>query len=273
MLLKTKTPVKTSFRAYIDESGDEGFVFNTDGSGSSRWLILSAVITRRETDLETVKLIDRVRTRLGRPPRTPLHFRDLKHEQRIPYVREIASAKLHTVSVLIHKPSIVDPERFQAEKYLLYRFASQMLLERVSWLCRDRRKQGVGNGEAEIIFSNRSRMSYEDLRIYLHSLKAKSDSLGVAIDWSVINPDTVQAVNHDKLMGLQLADAVASSLYYAANVNRYGDTEPRYQEILRPVFYRHNESALGYGLKFWPHDLDDLLTDQRHLAVFAKKNT
>jgi len=148
-----------------------------------------------------------------------------------------------------------------------------MLLERVSWLCRDRRKEGMGNGQAEIIFSNRSRMSYEDLRNYLHTLKTKSDSLGVAIDWSVVNPDMVQAVNHDKLMGLQLADAVASSLYYAANLNRYGDTEPRYQDILRPVFYRHNESTLGYGLKFWPHDLDYLLTDQSHLAVFAEKKT
>jgi len=26
-----------SFMVYIDESGDEGFVFNGDGSGSSRW--------------------------------------------------------------------------------------------------------------------------------------------------------------------------------------------------------------------------------------------
>ncbi|MEP6664502.1 MAG: DUF3800 domain-containing protein, partial [Verrucomicrobiota bacterium] len=246
--------MKASFRVYIDESGDEGFVFKPDGSGSSKWLVLSALVTRRETDLETVKLIDRVRNKLGRKPRTPLHFRDLKHEQRLPYVREIASDKIHTVSVLIHKPSVNEPEKFQAEKYLLYRYASRMLLERVSWLCRDNRKENVGNGEAEVIFSNRSKMSYDELRTYLRTLKTKSDPLRVTIDWSVVNPDTVRAVNHEQLMGLQLADAVASSLYYAVNVNRYGDTEPRYQEILRPTFYRHKGMILGYGLKFWPKD-------------------
>ena len=264
--------MKASFRAYVDESGDEGFIFNTDGSGSSRWLVLSALVTRRETDLETVKLIDRVRAKLGRPPRTPLHFRDLKHEQRIPYVREIAAAKVRAVSVLIHKPSIAEPEKFQSEKYLLYRYASRMLLERVSWLCRDRRMEGLGNGEAEIIFSNRSRMSYEDLRTYLHTLKAKSDPMGVMIDWTVINPDTMQAINHDKLMGLQLADAVASSLYYAVNLNRYGETEPRYQEILKPAFYRHKGAVLGYGLKFWPNELSKMLPNHNHLAVFTEKD-
>ena len=264
--------MKVSFRVYIDETGDEGFVFNADGSGSSKWLVLSALVTRREIDLETVKLIDRVRAKLGRQPRTPLHFRDLKHEQRIPYVREIAAAKIRTVSVLIHKPSISEPEKFQAEKYLLYRYASRMLLERVSWLCRDHRKEGVGNGEAEIIFSNRSQMSYEELRNYLRTLKTQSDPLKVTIDWSVVNPDAVQAINHEQLMGLQLADAVASSLYYAVNANRYGDTEPRYQEVLRPTFYRHKGNTLGYGLKFWPKDLSALLSDQGHLAVFEEKN-
>jgi hypothetical protein len=262
--------MKTSFRAYVDESGDEGFVFNADGSGSSRWLVLSALVTRTEADLETVKLIDRVRSTLGRQPRTPLHFRDLKHEQRLPYVREIAAAKIRTISILIHKPSIDEPEKFQSEKYLLYRYASRLLLERVSWLCRDDRKEGAGNGEVEIIFSNRSQMSYDDLRSYLHTLKSKSDPLDVTIDWSAINPDTVQAVNHDKLMGLQLADAVASSLFFAVNLNRYGDTEPRYQEILRPTFYRHKGTALGYGLKFWPKDLTALRTTQNHLAVFEE---
>jgi hypothetical protein len=263
--------MKASFRVYIDESGDEGFVFNADGSGSSKWLVLSALITRREIDLETVKLIDRVRAKLGRLPATPLHFRDLKHEQRIPYVREIAAAKVRTVSVLIYKPAITEPEKFQSEKYLLYRHASRILLERVSWFCRDNRKAGVGNGEAEIIFSNRSRMSYEELREYLRTLKNKSDPLGVTIDWSVINPDTVRAVNHEKLIGLQLADAVASSLFYAVNLNRYGEAEPRYQEILQPTFCRHKEIILGYGLKFWPTDFAALLNEQPHLKVFKEK--
>ncbi len=43
-----------TFVVYIDESGDEGFLFE---KGSSEWFIISAAITRKVSDLETVKLI------------------------------------------------------------------------------------------------------------------------------------------------------------------------------------------------------------------------
>ena len=131
---------RASFRVYIDESGEEGFVFHPNGAGSSRWLILSAVVTRQENDLQVVRLMEKVRQLLGRQPRQALHFCKLGHPQRIVYARAIAQAQLRTVSVLIHKPSIREPERFQSQKHLLYRYACRYLLERVSWLCRDHRK-------------------------------------------------------------------------------------------------------------------------------------
>lgn len=34
----------SSFRVYIDESGDEGFTFLPNEQGSSRWLVLSALV-------------------------------------------------------------------------------------------------------------------------------------------------------------------------------------------------------------------------------------
>ena len=82
------------FRVYIDESGDEGFKFDRPNKGSSRWFVLSAVVTREEDDVPTVRLVDRVRRRLKKPPRATLHFRTLKHEHRLPYVDEISKARL-----------------------------------------------------------------------------------------------------------------------------------------------------------------------------------
>jgi len=35
-------------------------------------------------------------------------------------------------------------------------------------------------------------------------------------------------VNHEKLAGLQIADAVASGVYCAVNLSQYGEAEPRY---------------------------------------------
>lgn len=256
--------MRSSFRVYIDESGDEGFVFRPNGSGSSRWLVLSAVVTRTATDLETVKLLDGVRATLGRPERSTLHFRELKHEQKIPYVRAIATASLRTVSVLVHKPSLSEPETFQAEKFRLYFYVTRYLLERVSWLCRDHRRANEGDGTAEVIFSNRSYMSYDAMRAYLCRLRDNADT---RIDWSAFDPDAIRAVNHEKMMGLQLADAVASSLYFAVNLNRYGETEERYASILGPTMYRHRGTVHGYGLKFWPGSFEQLKQIERHLQA------
>lgn len=193
----------------------------------------------------------------------------MKHEQRVPYVREIGNARVRAVCVLIHKPSIEEPEKFQSQKHLLYRYATRFLLERVSWLCRDHRREGAGDGRAEIIFSNRSQMSYDEIRGYLKFLRDESDPESVTIDWSVIEPDLIRAVEHSQLAGLQVADAVASGLYAAVNPNRFGDTEDKYLRNMRKVFYRHEGKVLGYGLKFWPGDFAKMKTANPHLAVFA----
>jgi hypothetical protein len=258
-----------SFRVYVDESGDEGFVFNADGSGSRRWLVLSAVVVRVKNDLKLVDTLKSVRQLLGKPPKQQLHFADLKHEHRVPYVRQIAGAPVRTVSVLIHKPSIKEPEKFQSEKFLLYRYATRYLLERVSWFCRDQRVEGEGDGRADLIFSNRSIMSYEDLRGYLRLLKNQSDPMDVRIDWNVVALENIRAVNHEQLAGLQVADAVASGFYYAVTVNRYGEAEDKYARLLLPTVYRHKEVRLGYGLKFWPEDVEKLKSANPHLAWFA----
>lgn len=240
------------FRVYIDESGDEGFKFEQPGKGSSRWFVLSAVITREQNDLETVKLVDRVRSKLNKPPRQALHFRNLKHEHRLPYVAEISAARVRTVSVLIHKPSIREPEKFVSEPHLLYRYATRYLLERVSWFCRDHRRQS--DDIAKILFSNRSCMSYDELRGYLQRLRERTNEFGVRVDWSVIDPTKIEARTHDSLMGLQIADAVASSLYMACELTPLGFNEPRYAQMLKPVIYRHEGTCIGYGLKFWPRE-------------------
>lgn len=248
-----------SFVVYIDESGDEGFVFNPGTSqGSSEWFVLSAIITRRESDLETVKLIDSVRSILGRKDQNPLHFRHLKHEHRLPLVTAISQAQLWSVSVLIHKPSIRDVFNFKA-KYRLYFYATRHLLERVSWLCHDQRREGEGDGSAEVIFSNRGGMSYDDLREYFNLLRLQAQTNGIRIDWSVIDSTQIMAYPPDKRMGLQIADAVASSFYFAVQPTPYGFTEDRYVHILKPIVYQHQKNHLNYGVKYWPTEASDFI--------------
>lgn len=248
-----------TFVVYIDESGDEGFSF---GKGSSEWFVLSAIITRKSRDLETVKLVDKIRSKLGKPVKRPLHFRDLKHEQRLPFIAEIANADLRAVSVLVHKPSLKEPEKFR-ERYRLYYYAVRYLSERVSWYCRDHRTpRDVGDGTAQIVFSNRSGMSYKEIKDYLDLLQQRTNILEVRIDWSAIKPDKIAACIPGTRMGLQIADAVASSFFYAVQPSQYGFTEDKYARMLKPVVYHHEGCYQGYGIKLWPREADDRVANE-----------
>lgn len=247
-----------SFVAYVDESGDEGFKFLPNEQGSSRWFVLSALVIRKENDLQVVQLARQARELLKKDAKKTLHFRELRHEQRVPLARLIGGAPVRTVNVLVHKPSIREPELFQQQAYSLYRYATRLLAERVSWLCRDNHRTGQGDGSVELVFSNRSAMSYDDLRGYLVKLKTGEAGSEVRVDWNVVDPARIRAVNHDQLAGLQLADAVASGVFFSVHRNPYGEVEDRYLRLMAKTIYRHKERADGYGLKFWCAEDDDM---------------
>ncbi len=100
-------------------------------------------------------------------------------------------------------------------------------------------------------------MSYEEIRDYLRRLfkEVEGGSQEVQIDWKTIDPNRIRSVEHSKLAGLQVADAVASGIHAAVKVNMYGETEASYLSHLKKTIYKHKEVALGYGLKLWPEDL------------------
>lgn len=258
--------LQPTYKVYVDEAGDEGFKFLDGERGSSRWFVLSATVVRTTNDLKLVECCREARARLKKPDNHALHFRNLRHEQRIPLARMIGELPIRTIHVMVHKPSIGDPETFQRTPYSLYRYATRLLIERVSWLCRDHRKDAP-NYLAELIFSNRSAMSYGDLKDYLLKLMAAPDR--VQIDWGAFDMRLVRAVNHDQLAGLQVADAVASGAFYAVHRTVYGETEERYLSLMQKVLYRHNRTLGGYGVKFWCNDAQER---QRVLSICNGQN-
>jgi len=62
------------FIACEDESGDERFVYNADGRGSSRWFVLSALVIRQNDDLQMISCLKDVSAVSGKLSKTPLHF-------------------------------------------------------------------------------------------------------------------------------------------------------------------------------------------------------
>ncbi len=167
--------------------------------------------------------------------------------------------------MLIHKPSLKEPEKFQ-KRYILYFYGVRLLLERVSWLCRDHLiRKDPGDGSAEIIFSNRSGMSYKELREYL-DLLPMLDSGQRGIEWKYIDSGSVKAYSPGKRMGLQIADAVAGSTFYSVQPTEYGYTEDRYLKALKPVIYHHKGRYIGNGLKIWPREVIDTLKESIQLG-------
>jgi hypothetical protein len=258
-----------SFNVYIDEAGDEGFVFRQDGTGSSAWFILSAVVIRCINDHHLDKCLLSAKTAFKKVPNKPLHFIKLSHGHRKAISAMIAPLPCKLISVNAYKKYNVGRNPFDGDPHLFYRYLTRILLERVSWLCRDHRQAtDGGDGSCKLIFSNRSCMSYDKICEYLALLRAQGDE--TKIDWTVIDPTRVTALPHDQKAGLQVADVVASGMYHAVTADQFNLSDPEYTELLLPAFYRHNNTLLwSYGVKWWPKDLDQLKAANPHLEKLA----
>ena len=240
-----------SFNVYIDEAGDEGFDFS---KRTPEWFIISAVITRQENDLDVLsRIIKETREQFKYSGKQEIHFRKLTHEKKIAYLSSIASSRIRSVTVAIHKPSLREQETFH-QKNKLYFYACRLLLERVTWFCRDNfiSSKHYGDGTAKIVFSKRKNMSYAELKDYLNLLYINSNYRDIRINWSTLRSNQIVALGASQSMGLQVADAVASSCYSAVNKSDYGYVEDKYMRIVKPTIYRHGKIIWGYGFKVFP---------------------
>ena len=258
-----------SFLAFIDESGDDGLAkFRQAGAegGSSHWLVLSALVMRQSNSLAAVRWRNEIRSRLEQKPKD-LHFVGWNHSQRVEAARCLSQLPVRLVSVMVYKKH-VSAETFSG-KNQLYFFMARFLVEQLSWLCRDFRRQvPEGNGQLAITFSQRGGMSYPDCRDYLERLKNEETK----IHWPVIDVAAVDALAHSRSASLQLADVATSSFAAAMEPDRYGNCELRYALSLKPVTYSRAEQYLGYGVKIFPHEETCALTPQQisFLDVFKK---
>ena len=264
-----------SFVAYIDESGDEGFKFGPFGHGSSLWFVLGAAIIRKADDLEQVKLIDEVRARCNErrsdrtqiPPKKPLHFRDLSHEEKRHYARAIGASKFTLTSVLIDKSRLTNAEDF-AEKNRLYFYATRLLVERISWFCRDlNRVADEGDGSVDLVFSNRASMNYEELGEYFEHLENNRVALDYRAAPSLIKPGQILTFSAGRRMGLQIADATANCSFAAVEPSFFGLPDDNYWRLLQGRHYRRNGILWGYGMKLFPGEAEEA---RRRGEVFGK---
>lgn len=255
-----------SFIAYIDEAGDDGLSgkWRKPGKsgGSSHWLSIGAVVWRHSRDLDSVKWAQEISAPLPEQKRKkPLHFVEMDHPQRVMAINTLAGKPFRTLAILANKPII--PDGTYTQKNQLYHYMCRYLIERISWLCRDmRRDVPEGDGRVKIVFARRGGMSLPDFKAYLERLLAADDP-EIQIHWPVIDIEGIEAHDQAARYGLQLADIAVSGLTAALEPDFYGNCECRFARKLKPHVYCRKGNFLSYGAKIVPtHDRLEL-TDQQ----------
>lgn len=241
-----------SFVAFIDESGDDGFVFlDPPDRASSEWFVLSAAIVRAANELSAIRHVNEAISPIETQRKSPMHFTALRHEQRIPITHRIANSAFKVITILVNKRTLGDAHGLNRGRRL-YFYATRFLLERISWLARDSRIPNSGDGRTKLVFSKCKNLSYADLTSYLQLLRNGFD-MQTEIHWPSIDYQTLEVRQHNELVGLKIADAVATGIRYAVELSPYGYCEDRHALTLKPVVYNRNGNYRSYGMKFFPN--------------------
>lgn len=252
--------------AYIDESGDEGFVFaQLPNRKSSEWWTISAVLTRSSNVAHVEGAVAQYHAEAKKP--RPFHFSKERHEHRIGFMNCAIQAPITFVSVITHKPTLLrEKPTIATRKHHLFYYTAKLLIERITWFM-DYDLGNTGDEKAHIIFSNRGQFRREHLDNYLSILRGQTAyeqalDLGAGshdIKWRRIQDDLIDVQDHNSLAGLQVADAVASGIRWALEPTPHSLTEHRYAKILAPRVWRRFGRVQSYGLKFEPQlDTDNV---------------
>lgn len=180
-------------------------------------------------------------------PNKFFHFANACHEARVAVCHGLSKLPIRAANVCFNKPMQPQPHGLDQDGRL-HRYALRLLLERISWIARDNRTNGEGNGKCRLTFSQCGGLSYEKLEDYLGVLRHEQTEIA----WDHLDADVFKILQHKDSPWLRAADTFASSLYRAVELSRYGYCEDRYIKILRPRIYSRNGNYHSYGMKFMP---------------------
>lgn len=260
---------------YIDEAGDDGLgkLKEASGSGQSRWFVVGACCVRKKDDSQLVRWRDEILCSIGKQTKGDLHFKNLKHHQRRQACRILNSKPIRIAVTMSNKITLMNlPEdrlKTYKKKNHLHNYITRWLLERVSVALKSRSiLHGMTNCRAKVVFSRRGGMNYEEFRDYMRLIKDGKEVLYSPgkMDWDVIDPDRIDALDHKRRAGLQIADVVTSAMFHAVEPGPYGFTEPAYAEELSNRVLRHYQTGKVYnvGVTHMPRLTPDApLTDEQ----------
>lgn len=253
------------FIAYIDESGDPSLkrVRPIDPTGSTEWLVISAVLVRRQFDDDATKWVSNIAKTVGSPVPHIIHFKDLSPEAKMAACHEVAELPLRLFVVASNKKNMRGYRNEKAEKIgakqWFYNWISRILIERVTDYCfRYALRKGLTRKHVKFVFSQTGGHSYSQTAAYHELLKYQSRGNRMVLNkwtprWEVMNWNLVENFPHSKRAGLQLADIAASAFYQAVDNLDTGPCNTSYAKaLLNRVAMNQDEERRDYGLVLQP---------------------
>jgi hypothetical protein len=227
------------YRAYIEEAGDEGL-----GRGS-RWFIVGAVLVETSQDLALSRSVDTIRAQFKlQPPGAPLHWRKIKHTSIRRGIIDLLQPFDFRLSFVIcdtQHPAIQTSSLRGCGR--LYFYLARLLVERISWF-------GAEMGQkVDLIFANRSNMSYQQLMKYLSEISQDKEC---RIKPGIIDFQRSRCLAAGQVKLLQVADICNGACFNSLERDQYGYSDERYFIGLWDKLYRHGHKLFSYGMKFLP---------------------
>ena len=219
---------QNKYNVYIDESGDEGIL------RGSNYFILTAIVVRKEVDLENAKVVDEIKKNLNLSLNTQLHWNKIKGKtKKMMIMNKISKLDIDIINVVIDTRKI----KFIPSSKLYYKF-SIYLYERIIWLMESK------NAVADISISSRGNLNKSDLLEYISNSGIKN----------IKRINDFKIVPNQNKRFLQLADACTSALGQALKYK--DDTHYSYIKKISKKYYSYKGKYDGYGFKLVPHTRD-----------------
>ncbi|MGO7636706.1 DUF3800 domain-containing protein [Rhizobium leguminosarum] len=131
-----------NYVAYVDEAGDEGFgkLGAATRTAQSKWFAIGAMIVSESENRDLPSWRDSIMSDFPKKKSRDLHFRELKHDQRVHVCTILAGKPAGACIVASNKITLLThPKRdVFKQKQHLYNYMTRFLLERLTSAARKR---------------------------------------------------------------------------------------------------------------------------------------
>jgi len=276
-------PTGYDYVAFIDEAGDPGLkrVKPDDVTGSSEWMMVSAVVMRAEHEAAVGGWIAEIMERLNSHQMRTLHFAKLSPTRKMTCCEYVADLPVRCFVICSNKRNMKGHRNTAAERIpsdnWFYCWLSRMLLERVThFVGAQARKDFNEPRMVKLVFSERGGLSYTQMNAYFDWLRFKGANQVLTagnLTYDVFHRQLMEIHNHARHDGLKLPDIVASAFFKAADKHDTGACDPRFAWALSPRMARWPDNRggqiAGYGVKLMP-SWSTVRADPDQLEIFKR---